>query len=227
MDERGLATSLSWFSLIGLFIGLILAAVDWLAARVLPEPTGSAIVIAALALVTGGLHLDGLADSCDGLFGGATPERRLEIMRDSRTGTFGVLGVVLVLLLKWSALVALVGHPRFAALVIVPALSRMALVAAIALYPYARPTGLGKHFHAQAGVGSFALAAVAPVATIVILLGPVGLGLIIPALATVLLGGWYIRSKIGGLTGDSYGALTEITEAVLLLVLASRAKIGA
>jgi adenosylcobinamide-GDP ribazoletransferase len=225
-DPVSLARSLPWFSLIGLLIGLLIAALDTVLWRVLPEPALAALLITVLVIVTGGLHLDGLADTCDGLGGGATVERRLEIMRDSRTGSFGVIGVVLVLLLKWSALMSLQGDARLAALIAVPALSRMALAAAIVVYPYARPEGLGKHFHAQANVWSVAINVVVPALALFLLQGIAGVLLIVAAFAFVLLGGAYIKSRIGGLTGDSYGALVETGEAVLLLVAVASAKIG-
>ena len=104
----------------------------------------------ALVVATGGLHLDGLADTCDGLFGGSSPPERLAIMRDSRVGTFGVLGVVCILLLRWAAFLSLTSPIRRGALLLAPALGRWAMVGAVAALPYARPEGLGKAMHRAA-----------------------------------------------------------------------------
>lgn len=225
-EAPALARSLPWFSVIGLVLGALLAGLDLLLRHALPEPALSAVLITTLALLSGGLHLDGLADTCDGLFGGATPAQRLEIMRDSRTGSFGVAGVALVLLLKWSALTALPGDLRTAGLVVLPALSRTALIAAIALFPYARPQGLGKLFHEKASAGTLLIAVLPLLAAVFVLLSERGLVLVIAAFAFALTGGASIRSKIGGLTGDCYGALVEGNEAFLLLLLASGGKMG-
>jgi adenosylcobinamide-GDP ribazoletransferase len=221
-----LARSLPWFSAVGLIIGLLLAGLDLAARRVLPEPALSALLVTAFVLLTGGLHLDGLADTCDGIFGGATRERRLEIMRDSRTGTFGALAIALVLLLKWSALMSISAEARTGALITIPALSRMSLAAAIFAYPYARPQGLGRHFHDLARWPAVALNVLAPAVALVALFGPVGALAIPPAFAFTLLAGRYITGKIGGLTGDSYGALIEANEVVLLLLVAVIARQG-
>jgi adenosylcobinamide-GDP ribazoletransferase len=221
-----MARTLPWFSLVGLLLGLLLAGLELLLRPVLSEPALSAILVTSLVLLTGGLHLDGLADTSDGIFGGATLQRRLEIMRDSHIGSFGVIGITMVLLLKWSALLSIHGDLRIAALITVPTLSRMALSAAILTFPYARPEGLGGEFHARARASSVVINAIAPAAALLLLMGPKGIVLMAPAFGFVLAGGRYVRNKIDGLTGDSYGALIETAEVLLLLLIATGANLG-
>src|SRR2546423_10358470 len=146
---RGPATALAAFPLAGLVLGLLLAGLDAiLSGMSLPWITRDILLVVALVLLTGGLHLDGLMDTCDGLWGGHSAEQRLAIMRDSRVGSYGVLGGVSVLLLKLGGLEALHGTRRTSALIIAPVLARWALVLAAAIYPPARPDGLGAAFRA-------------------------------------------------------------------------------
>jgi len=218
---RNPGEALAAFPLVGLVLGLLLALLDLaLSLTRLPLFTRDALIVVALVLLTGGLHLDGLMDSCDGLFGGRSPEQRLLIMRDSRAGSFGVLGAACALLLKLALLVALPGHDRGAALVIAPALGRWSLVLAAALFPPARPEGLGALFRAGVTLPRLAVAA----GLSLLIAGAAGglaglLAFVVAGAATWLLGR-YISSKIAGLTGDTYGAICELTEVAALFVLA-------
>src|SRR5205807_9205305 len=130
-------------SLVGLLLGLLLSLLALLLDPLLPHLAVAALLLVALVLLTGGLHLDGLMDSCDGLFGGRTPERRLEIMRDSRVGSFGVLGGVCALLLKFAFFASLERHALLLALLVVLPSARWAMVLALHTFPPARPGGLG------------------------------------------------------------------------------------
>lgn len=221
-DGPALGASLGYFPLVGLLIGVVLAAVDWTASRLLAAPVVAALLVATFALITGALHLDGLADSADGLFGGQTPAERLAIMRDSRTGSFGVVAVVVVLLLLYAAFLSLGGPARIWALVAVPVFARFAMVLAVALYPYARPSGLGKLYHEHARWKPLMTATVGALACALALLiaGPLLLG--VAATVALAIGALTTR-RLGGLTGDIYGAIGVLTEALLFVIAASPA----
>lgn len=209
-DELGRAET--FFPLVGLLLGGVLVAVDTVLAAVAAPMVRDVLVIATLAVLTGGLHLDGLADTFDGLFGGHDPERRLEIMRDPRAGSFGVAALGLILLLKLAALGALDPAGRVGALLVAPCLGRWAIVLAMGSFPYARSQGLGLAFTRSqsrlhlAGAGALA-AIVAGLAA-----GLAGLLLWAGASAFVLLAGRWVSARLGGLSGDVYGAFCELVE---------------
>lgn len=212
-----LGRSQVYFSLVGLVLGLVVAALDWLLGRVFPAAVVNALIIITLVIATGALHLDGFIDTCDGVVGGGLPERRLAIMRDARIGSFGAVGVCCLLLLKYASLTALAGVTRTVALILAPVLSRWAMVYALFAYPYARVEGgKGTAFHEEARWWRLALATVVALACSALLLGPAGLALLLGAwLVTVALSS-YIRARLGGLTGDSYGAVNEVIEVAVL-----------
>jgi len=169
-----------------------------------------------MVIVTRALHLDGLMDVCDGIFGGFTPERRLEIMRDSRVGAFGVVGGVTVLLLKYAALLSLLvlAEPgKEWALLLFPALSRWTMVVLLGVFPYVRAQGLGTPFHGSGIKISTTVAGLTALAAAVLLGGFAGLGLLLGAMALALFMGWKMA-----LTGDTYGATNEIIEMAVILV---------
>src|SRR5439155_7993505 len=154
-----LAVGSTYFPLVGLLLGLLLSILTLLLDPLLPQLVVAALLVVALVLLTGGLHLDGLMDSCDGLFGGRTRERRLEIMRDSRVGSFGVLGGICVLLLKFACFASLAQHALFVALLVVLSSARWAMVLALRIFPSARPPGLGTPFRQTVTLQRLALAA--------------------------------------------------------------------
>src|SRR3712207_6097161 len=149
-----LGRALGWFPAVGLLLGALLAAADLLLGRLLPRGLADVCVLVLLALLTGGLHLDGFMDTCDGLFSLRSPAERLAIFRDSRVGSFGVVGAATLLLLQWAALGALPGAtaplgplpvpPRAAMLLATLVLARWAMVYAIVAFPYGRAEGLGR-----------------------------------------------------------------------------------
>src|SRR5215211_2813794 len=142
--------SLALFPLIGACIGALLGGLGIVLSYILPAGPIAALLIAAGALVSGGLHLDGLMDTADGLCGGRTPEQRLTIMRDSRVGAFGAITGGVAILGQFACLSELTGHARFTALVIAAAMSRWAMLLALAIFPAARTSGVGATFHAAA-----------------------------------------------------------------------------
>lgn len=205
----------SWFPLVGLLIGLALMAVAALTA-LSPAGVQALLVLVAWVALTGGLHLDGLADSCDGLLATTTPERRLEIMKDPRAGSWAVVGVVLLLLGKW----VLIPEAGMTALLIAPVAGRWVMTLAAWAFPYARSTGLGAWFKDGLGWPQIALATLTTAGTILFTAAlDVRVGLILPVALLMLfgLGRWMAGRLGGGLTGDCYGALCEITEWACLL----------
>lgn len=214
-----LAHAQAFYPAVGLALGMGLAALDALLGLWLPPAPRAALLVATLAMLTRGLHLDGLADSCDGLFGGSTPERRLEIMRDPRTGSFGVTALVLVLLLQWSAIITLPSPWRWAGLTLFPAAGRFGMVVTAAAIPYARPAGLGLGFHRAARGLPLAVAGLTVVGAAVVLFGILGPLLLLPALLVAAAWSALARRLIGGATGDLYGASCEVSQALTVLAV--------
>ena len=223
VEARAIGASVSWFPLVGLLLGAMLVAVDWLARAAFPVAVATALVLLAGVVLTGALHLDGLADTADGLFGGHTPEQRLEIMKDSRTGSFGVVAVVLALLLQYAALVGLDGRPRGATLLATPVLARFGVVLALTVFPSARPSGLG-HIYRQNATPNPLVLATGAVLLVIAVPGVVLLVWTAVAAVLTLMGGAFASRRLGGLTGDIYGALVVLVESAVLLAAAGLAE---
>jgi adenosylcobinamide-GDP ribazoletransferase len=229
--ENLFARSAAFFPLVGFFLGLLLAAVDGIASFLFPVSVSSAMVLIAGAFFTAGLHLDGFADTVDGLgaFLKGGRERALEVMKDSRSGALGVLGLVLLSLLKYALLVSLAGTPRFLVLFLMPAAGRWLQVAAGKLYPYARSTpGLGRGFAGQMTTREIFLSLawlLAGAAAGVAFLGGGGrpelltaaLAGLVSAVAGGLLFSLVLARCFGGMTGDTLGAVSEAGEVFFLL----------
>src|SRR5947209_8332205 len=208
-----------YFPLVGLLLALLLWLLVLVLAPLVPQLVLAALLVVALVILTGGLHLDGLMDSCDGLFGGSTRERKLEIMRDSRVGSFGVLGATCLLLLKFALFASVSAHALPLALLIALPSARWAMVLVLRVFPGARTTGLGAAFH-QAITTERLLATGIIALAIVLSTGQfIGLLVWLAVTFTALILGFWITRSIGGLTGDSYGAIEEVAEVVALLVL--------
>lgn len=211
-----------WFPLVGLVLGALLLGADWLALWLFPPLLAGALVVALWAALTGGLHLDGLADCGDGLLAATTPERRLEIMRDPRLGAFGGLSLMLFVLLKVLAVAALPAGPLWARalpLLLAPVAARWLLLLA-ARQPNARPGGLGADFALGLRPAALWLAGAAT-----LLLGLLGGGRGLLGLALAHLLAWLIfraaRMRLGGVTGDVFGLTVELTELTVLLTFAA------
>lgn len=218
-----LARSLGWFPVAGAVVGGLLLALDFGLALALPPGVRSALLLVATVAITRGLHLDGLMDVCDGLFGGFTPERRLAIMRDSRVGAFGALGGALDLLVRYAALAALADGWRAVGLLLPPIVGRWAMVWAMVAYPYGRAEGLGAAFKRDANWWHAALATAGAAALGALVWWPWGaIGLVAGWLALAASGRFMLR-RLPGLTGDCYGAINEVVEAVILLAVVAAA----
>lgn len=207
-----------YYPLIGLFLGGILWSTAALAGIFYPPLAVAAIVLALEIILTGGLHLDGFMDSMDGLLSARTPERMLAIMKDSRVGAHASITLAVLLILKFS-LIASFDPGSYYFLVLPPMLARWAFLIAVIHFPYARKEGLGKGFH-ESGRWVFFVAEGMILALLVYwIYGLAGISAILSALALVTLFSWRVARLLGGLTGDIYGAIIEITEVVVLLVI--------
>jgi adenosylcobinamide-GDP ribazoletransferase len=227
-EEAGRSTA--YFPVVGLIIGVILAGLARLLDFILPEAVVNVLIIVTLVGITGALHLDGFADTCDGMAGYKTVEERWRVMRDSRTGAFGVVGLVLLLLAKYVSLNNVDPDLIIPALVFMPVVSRWAMVYAIFAFPYARPEGLGAAYKSATRWPQFAVAtaitlavaaALYPVLSYTGLLVVSGVWLVTTALA------FYFKHKFAGLTGDTYGAINEIAEVMALVIVILVATIDA
>jgi adenosylcobinamide-GDP ribazoletransferase len=215
--QLGRATT--YFPLVGLIIGVILAVLNWLLYFVLPPGVINALLIVVLVIVTGAMHVDGFADTCDGIAGHKTVEERWRVMRDSRTGAFGVVGIVLLLLVKYVSLNNIPSHLTIPALIFMPAVSRWAMVYAIFFYPYARPEGLGmvykKHTHWPQFIIATAVT-LALAAALIPLFWYLGFIMVFGVWMVTALLALYLKHKLAGLTGDTYGAINEVAETTAL-----------
>jgi adenosylcobinamide-GDP ribazoletransferase len=214
-----LGRALGWFPLVGALLAGVLAAADWALSHALPRGVVDVLLLALLALLTGGLHLDGFMDTCDGLFSLRSPEERLAIFRDSRVGSFGVVGLTALLLLQWAALGALPAERRAACLIVALTAARWAMVYAIVAFPYGRPAGLGRMFKDHAGPHAFVAATALAALVAAGLLGSVGLAALVLAAGATWLFARYCLGRLPGLTGDTYGALNELVQTLLLVGL--------
>lgn len=218
-QEGEMGRSMRWFPLVGLVLGLLLAAADRLLAPILPPSLTALLLVALLAVVTGALHLDGVADVADGFGARGGRERFLAVMKDSSTGAVGVVGVVLVLLLKYGALLNLPAGTRLAAIVFFPAAARFAQVLLAVGARRARSDGLGAAFVAGVGVREVVVAGVTTLAAGWLLLGVRGIGCCIAVALVALLARGYFQRRLGGITGDIIGATSELAEVVCLLTI--------
>ncbi|MFC2016426.1 adenosylcobinamide-GDP ribazoletransferase [Chloroflexota bacterium] len=226
-DPEEVGRSIGYFPIVGVIIGLILAGVNWLLGLFLPSAVVNALLIVSLVVISGALHLDGFVDTCDGIAGHKTVEDRWRVMRDSRAGAFGIIGVLLLLLVKYVSLSSVPEGWLTATLVLMPVLSRWAMVYALFAYPYARLEGLGKVFKQGASWQGFAVATIITLAVAIGLARLANVAYFYLAGLVAMLGVWviviamanYLKRKFSGLTGDTYGAINEVAEVCLLILV--------
>jgi adenosylcobinamide-GDP ribazoletransferase len=214
-EESG--RSLLHYPLVGLLIGLLLAACAWLCAD-LSSMILSALLLSLWVGSSGGLHLDGLADSADAWMGGyGDRERTLAIMKDPCSGPIAVVVLVLMLLLKFTAIERLISQQALVPLIVIPLLGRTALVALFLTTPYIRPGGLGTLLAKHMPRGA-ALAVIIGVAVLVMAWpGRTGIPLLFAATVSFVFLRWLMLKRLGGTTGDTAGALLELTETLMLV----------
>ena len=223
VDDLGRAAA--WFPLVGLGIGVTLVALEWLTSRVFPPLLAALLTVTGWKLITGGLHLDGLADCLDGL-GGRDPEHRLAIMHDSRIGAMGAIGLILFLLLEITAISELPPAVRPRVLLAAPVIARaMPALLGRVLAP-ARREGLGATFQATLPRGAPLLALAVALAVAVPALGAAGVVAVALASGVCLLLGRFFAGRLGGMTGDVFGATIEAAELAALLTVSAWAHAG-
>lgn len=220
IPDKELAKSMAYFPLVGLLIGLVLAFAYNIFDLMFPHPINCVLILILNIILTGGLHIDGFIDTFDGIASRGDKKEILRIMREGRPGAIGVSAAILLFLLKYSLLVSLPKETIGTSLVAMTTLSRWALVVSSGLYPYAREgEGLGKKFVQGLGLreGFISTAVALPIAFLIFKLH---IFILVPIVFCALAGlNFYLYKKIGGITGDTLGALNELIE-VLTLALA-------
>lgn len=213
-DPKGMVP---YFPIVGIILGAMLSAVDYMALYLWTPPVASVVDVLFLILVTGAFHLDGLGDTADGIFSHRGRERALEIMKDSRVGVMGLTAILCALAVKWGGISGLQAN-RGLLLILVPAYARASMLFGMRFLPYGRPEGTGHAFFDEPlGLTDF-WGLIIPVA-LSAFLGWTGLWLnlwfFILTIATV----WYYKKQMGCITGDMLGAMSEVTEAFLFLIV--------
>ena len=215
--EARMGPSQAYFPLVGLALGGILAGLDLAASRILPPQVVGVLLVAALLVLTRAIHTEGFLDACDGLFGGYSPSRRLEILRDTHVGAFAVIGGAALLISKWSLLASLPTEVRAGLLALFPCISRFGMLSTMAVFVYGREKGVGTAFQEGANWRQVAFGLATVLAAGGLFLGPAGLVLLVAAVAVSLRLGRWIAGMLGGMTGDTYGAVNEVAEVTTLL----------
>ncbi len=223
---EALGRAAPWFPVVGLALGAVLVIADCALTLVFPRLLSAALVLSVWKVMTGGIHLDGVADCLDGL-GGGDAERRLEIMRDGRIGAFGALGLILCLLIALESLAEMSPSTRLRILLLAPGLGRLGpLLVGLYFVPAAAEHGLGARFLRNLPRWAGPAHLVIAIALAVLLLGPAGGMMVMGALAVVFACSTFLARCLGGLTGDALGAAVEVGELAFLLGGASLGHLG-
>lgn len=221
-NRRELSASLTFFPLVGLMLGSLLAGFNWAAKGLWPASVCGVLDVAWLAFLTRGLHLDGVADTFDAIGSGAGRDRALEIMRDSSSGALGVLALIILVLVKAAAVTELSRNGAWQWLMIIPCLSRTGVNFSGAFSNYARQEdGLGEAFTGRSSLRYLPMALITAASAAWILRGSAGIVMLIAVGALSLLLSLWCRRKFGGVTGDILGAHVEIMETAMFLAAAA------
>lgn len=230
-DSSGFASARAWFPTVGLLLGALVAGLAVLvhwgftagsspAASMPARALAAVVFVAALASLSRALHLDGFMDTCDALLGGSNPRERRRILKDPHVGAFAVVGVICLLLLKVTGVLLLLDHSRVTVLILAPCLSRWAVLLAMDAFPYAGGDGLGAAFLRKPGGGQLTFGSLSALVAGLCLGG--GWTLVLIALGGLVT--WTVGASstklLGGMTGDTYGAVNEATETATLLAAA-------
>ncbi len=217
INKEDFGKSLLYFPLVGAILGILLSLIASMLGF-LPNLVIAALVLIVSAALTGGIHLDGFADTCDGFYGHKSKERILQIMRDSRIGAIGVIGIVSLLLLKFSLIAAIAKFELWKALIVMAVFSRWSQVFACYISSYARKDGKAKYFTEYCSKKeAFAGAAFVFCLSFLLMQFKAFIVLAVSVSAVFLFINW-IKKKIGGMTGDTIGAVSEISEVLILFL---------
>ncbi|MDJ0828447.1 MAG: adenosylcobinamide-GDP ribazoletransferase [Desulfobacterales bacterium] len=207
-----------FFPLVGLCIGGMLAGFDWAVGNLWSQPVASVLDVFILVFISGALHLDGLGDTADGLYGRRPVDKALAIMKDSRIGTMGVVAIISGLAIKWGGL-ASISDDRQWLLLLVPAYARASMLFGMRFLPYGRPEGGTGHGFFETPLKLAAFWGLLPLVLLSALMGwrAVWLNLCFGVLVTALL--WFYKRRINCITGDMLGAMCEVCESGLFLLI--------
>ena len=219
-EGKDLARSMGFFPLVGLLIGLLLTLGYYLLSFFLPRSIVLWLTIGLLALLTRGLHLDGFADTVDGLASGGTKEKILGVMRDSRIGAFGVIGLILLIGAKYLALDQIPSTSFYYSLILMPVTARNSIVLVCYRSPYARSgEGLAKPFTENLGPREIALSSVSTFGIAFLFMGIKGILVFLGISIFSLAYRFFFIKKLGGVTGDILGGANELAEVLCLILL--------
>lgn len=220
LPAQEIGRTVRYFPIVGLIIGLIVAIGAKVFGGLMEGAAADALTLALWVLITGALHLDGLADASDGLYAGKQSDEVLRIMRDSHTGVMGVVAVALVLLLKLAGLLSLPASGRFLALAILPVMGRWSMVQLMGSAQYVRAEGIGRDFADHIQTTDVRAAALI---TFILSLACLGwsLGIVVFVLgwAFTWVAELYLARRVGGITGDCLGAVGEVMEVFTLFLI--------
>jgi len=225
-SAEDLGRSISLFPIVGLFLGLVLFGLDYLLGLFLPSIVVSILLVIALVILTGALHLDGFVDTCDGLVVRSSASDKLKIMADTQVGAFGVVGSCCLVLAKFATLYALPEELRASALILMPILSRWGMVYAIYAFSPAKKEGLGWAAKQKTNWKGMAAATIFALVMAFALLNWWGAALLAALCLILWAASKYLCSKFGGLTGDNYGAINEFAEVGVLILALIIAELG-
>ncbi len=217
VSEETLSKATRFFPLVGVMVGAGTAFTFWLLRHLLPHSAAALCAIIFAALITNGFHEDGLADTFDGFGGGWTKEQAMEIMRDSRLGTYGALALVFLILGKYSFLSSLEPGQVWRWLIVAHTASRWTVLPLCAWLPYARAEGQGKLVAKKIGGADIIIGSMTLFICILLLTWQAALVASLVTGLVVFLSGLYFRARLSGLTGDCLGATNQLTEVSLYL----------
>ena len=225
-SAEDLGRSVSYFPIIGLFLGLVLFGLNYLLGLFLPSILVNVLLIIALVILTGALHIDGFVDTCDGLVVRNSASDKLKIMGDTQVGVFGVVGGCCLILAKFVALFALPEGLRVSFLILMPILGRWGMVYAIYAFSPAKKEGMGWAIKQRTNWQGMTIATVFALAMALALLHWWGAALMAMLCLILWAASKYLSSRFGGLTGDNYGAINEFAEVTVLILAFIIAKLG-
>jgi adenosylcobinamide-GDP ribazoletransferase len=224
IEEKYLPSSLIFFPLVGFIIGLFSSIFNKCFSCFLNPLISDILTVLFIIFLTGGIHIDGVADTFDGIFGGKNKEEILKIMRDKNTGTFGTISIIFVILLKIFLINLLPGNIKFNGIIVTPLFGRFMMVFSIYFFNYARETGKGKIFFEGINTKIFILSTFLFTILVSFFFSYILILFLLPLIIFTFFLNKYLTKKIGGLTGDTLGAINELNE-ILLLFLISNGKI--
>ena len=217
VDEKRISKSIIYFPLAGLLLGLILVGASrFLSFLNFEQVYINIILVISLVFLTAGMHLDGLADTADALLSRKNKEEMLRIMRDSHIGVMGVLAIISIILLKIAFLSSVNVSLKTISLLLMCTLSRWSLVLAMFLFPYARQEGKAKIFIQRMNFKTFISSTIIALVCTVAIWQLRGLFIIAVTAVSAYIIGNFINKKIGGITGDTLGAMNEVIEVIVL-----------